>query len=305
MRSHLAKMSFSGKRGTPWGKMILAIGACTVIIFGLSEVAGRLLFETPSQNPYHFLYLTRGVCIALLSPLLAMCVLQKDRRYQNELMHRDRLALIGLLTSGIAHELRNPLSVIRTSLFLMKDKLPEDFAAAHHIERVEKHVRSAQEVVDSLLTLARGGEVNIVSVPMAEVIEEVGCLITAHDWEKVDIDLPTSQAVVRGDRNLVRIVVLNLVLNALHAVRERGGGRVQVHTQTDGQLVTTCVTDNGPGLSRDAVALLGKPLSTRKSGGTGVGLALSGLLMQKLKGKMEVESIEGVGTTFSLILPAA
>ncbi len=246
-------------------------------------------------------------------------VIQNSRSYQ-QMKERDRLALLGQMAAGLAHEIRNPLGAIKGAAQLLAEPGPDekaDPASREFIGIILEEVDRLNRVVGNVLDLARPGGGAVVPIDVNGVVRRTIQILSAEpSGERVEIqqrlvpDLPR----VAIDPEQLRQVLMNLVKNALQAVSE--SGRVTVSTRVrfgrgtrsgkpEGAFVEVTVADTGPGISQKALDKLFLPFFTTKERGTGLGLAISQRIVQGAGGRIEVRSFEGKGSTFTVVLPAS
>ena len=243
---------------------------------------------------------------------------QKEAQYRKQMEQQmivtERLASLGTLSAGVAHEINNPLAIIRESAGWMRqlfarDELKniprhEDFAKA--LDKVEKSVERASRITHQLLGFVGKSESAVVEVNLTELAEEALQLIT-HEVQNRDIQIvrqmEPSLDPIWSDAYQIRQVLLNLLTNAIHAVNSEGTITIAVEDIGDSQAVT--VSDTGHGIARENLDKIFEPFfSTKPPGqGTGLGLFVSRGIIEKLGGTLEVASKIGQGTRFSIRLP--
>jgi signal transduction histidine kinase len=240
-----------------------------------------------------------------LNTLLDLDLALIEDAYQAEHLDRrrraERLAAIGQLGGGVAHELRNPLNVIKTSIYyLLNARNPTPEKRDEHLRRVERHVVLADGVITALSNFARMRVPDLKPVPVRQVAEEAiklnpppAAVAVAHDWPD---DLPP----VLADPDQLRIVFANLVRNAREAMPQ-GGTVALAGRRVDGHVEVT-VADTGVGIPPEHLARVMEPLYTNKARGLGLGLALARAILEKNKGSLRAASVPGRGTTFTLQL---
>ena len=223
-----------------------------------------------------------------------------------------RLSAISRLTGGVAHEIKNPLNAIalRLDLLLAKLEAPEGEPIdkedlAKDIDILSKEVLRLDRVVKTFLDFSRPVEVHLLRLDLAQLAREVCVLLTpqaklAHvELESEASDKP---AEMRGDPDMLRQVILNLVTNALEAMKE--GGKIIVKVSQKAQAVMLDISDTGPGIDpklRDRVFQL---YFTTKARGSGIGLAMTFRAVQMHNGTIDFASETGRGTTFHIKFPA-
>lgn len=236
--------------------------------------------------------------------------LYRAQRERLDRLHRaERLAAVGQLAAGVAHEIRNPLTAIRSTMqYLLRDLDPG--TPKHQlVEELLSEVDRINGTVGGLLSLSRSGEVRRVEMDLLEPLSKAVQLVQAQAAEKgVEIagDLALPESRVLGDAGQLKQVFLNLLLNALQAMS--GGGRIAVAARSwrpggGDPWVEVRVTDTGPGIPPDQLRRIFDPFYTTKRDGTGLGLAICHGIIEQHEGEIHLESRAGEGTTASVRLP--
>ncbi len=258
--------------------------------------------------------------IALLETLAGQLatVVENSRAYAR-VKERDRLAALGAMAAGLAHEVKNPLGAIKGAAQLLAESTSEGASVHDHefVGIILEEVERLDRVVSSILDYARvrTSEVDPIDVNAA-VRRTLQILAPSHgDQLEVDVELAESLPTARIDPEQLRQVVMNLVTNAAQAMG--GRGRVSVATTHRRSARATWpvtlangaveirVADTGPGISNKVLKNLFIPFFTTKAKGTGLGLAISQRIVQNAGGTIDVQTSAGVGTTFIVVLPAA
>jgi len=228
-------------------------------------------------------------------------------RAQAELAAAERLATVGKLAAGVAHEVGNPLSGILGYLSLAQARAKGDPQLGDFLQRIDAEVQRIDQIVRGLLDLGRSGRGAATDVSAAGVVENaVRLLGKGPDFEKVAVKLELPQdAVVRAESGALAQVVINLLLNAAQAMR--GEGSILVRAERAGGRWSLKVEDTGPGISAEAQAHLFEPFFTTKQAGqgSGLGLAISRHLVESMGGALEAANREEGGARFTITLPAA
>ncbi|HUY31933.1 MAG TPA: protoglobin domain-containing protein [Pirellulales bacterium] len=228
--------------------------------------------------------------------------------YQTEFSLRqqrsDRLAAIGQVAGGVAHELRNPLNVVKTSVYYLQNaKQPAPEKTRQHLDRIERQVRLADNVITALSDFARLPVPEMSPVPVEPCLREVLELNALPDSVAVSFDFPASPPAVLGDARQLKIVFGNLVRNARDAMPR--GGSLTLTGRQAGADVEIVVADTGVGVRREDLERIMEPLYSTKARGIGLGLAITRSILDKHGGKLEVASELGKGSRFTIRLPAA
>jgi signal transduction histidine kinase len=251
---------------------------------------------------------------------------QELRETQFQLVQQEKLALLGQLAAGIAHELRNPLGVITNSTYLLQLLLTNpDEMVSEHLALINDRVYEAEKIISALLKLSythvAEPAVTDLAGLTAEVLFEQPPPDNVTVSSLIDPNLPSAWI----DRQQIKQVLVNLVTNAYQAMPNGGALSISARVVSRGELssgareqgskaesslttphnyVALSLTDTGAGISPETQAKIFEPLYTTKARGIGLGLAISRNLVEINGGNIEVESVEGKGSVFTLILPA-
>jgi signal transduction histidine kinase len=223
--------------------------------------------------------------------------------YSDRLQRSERLAAIGQVAGGIAHELRNPLNVIKTSVYyLLHARNPSPEKKAEHLARIERHVVLADGVITALSNFAKLPVPSMAPFPVERCVREALEANPVPQRVQVVIDCPASLPPVLADADQVRIVFANLVRNACEAMPQ--GGRLSVAARAAGDGVEVAVGDTGVGIPPELLGRVMEPLYSTKARGLGLGLALARAILEKNQGTLRAESEAGKGSTFTVFLRA-
>ena len=224
-------------------------------------------------------------------------------------LHRaDRLAAMGQLAAGVAHEVRNPLTAIRSTM----QYLGSTVESSHRelIEELIGEVDRIDHIISGLLNLARTGNLQRSPVDLAELVEQTVRFLD-HRARKQGAEISASgdgPIVVDADPNQLRQVFLNLILNALQAIPESGSVCLETtveagRSQPANRWALVRIVDNGPGIPEEVLRNVLDPFFTTKSEGTGLGLPICHNIVEQHGGKLDIKSEVGEGTTVTISLP--
>jgi len=227
-------------------------------------------------------------------------------RTEEELRNRERLSSLGMLAAEVAHEVRNPLAVIRMLWHTALRGLQTSEAQGRDLHLIEAKLAQMNGILDRVLNLARSADPEIGAVDGTDLMEEVSLLTrTKLSTARIRVTKkipPRGEAVIRGDRPQLEQAVLNLVLNAVEAMPE--GGELRLGVQMREGNVLLSVQDSGRGMPKEIAARLFEPFLTRRPGGTGLGMALVRRTVEAHGGSLKVDSQPGKGTRVEIRLPA-
>jgi two-component system NtrC family sensor kinase len=225
---------------------------------------------------------------------------------QGHLIQTEKLAAIGKLAAGVAHEINNPLTGVLTNSSLLLEDIPEGNPMREELQVIVDETLRCRKIVKGLLDFARQTKPQKQLVDMNGVVEDVLALVRNQaSFRNITLqtDLDAKLPAVMADRDQMRQVVLNIILNAAEAMPSGGSIRV-ISRKNGGGFVEVDVSDTGPGIPDDIKSKLFEPFFTTKKTGTGLGLAIAYGIMERHRGTIEVNSVQGHGTTISLRLPA-
>jgi two-component system NtrC family sensor kinase len=225
-------------------------------------------------------------------------------RKNKELIQIKKLAAIGTLAAGVAHELNNPLNNIYLSAQVLSKESGEDFRpqVKDAVSDILGQTVRVKRIVGDLLEFARGREPQRQMVNLNDLIRGIYKKLTVNT-EKVrfSLDSDPPDAVLAADPEQMEQVFINLFTNAAEAMPQ--GGELSVKVKSDNDAVTVLVTDNGKGIPKESQDKVFEPFFTTKDKGTGLGLAIVFNIVRKHYGEIRVASDEGKGTTFTITLP--
>lgn len=245
--------------------------------------------------------------IQSLNKILDLDLAKIEDAYQAEHLAQqqrgERLAAIGQVAGGIAHELRNPLNVVKTSVYyLLNAKSPTAAKQAEHLTRIERHVTLADGVITVLSSFAKMPVPNLQPFPVVQCVQEALETNPVPENVRVTLDCPPSLPPVLGDIDQLRIVFANLIRNAREAMPQ--GGILSIKGQMVNDAVEVTVTDTGVGITSDDIHRIMEPLYSTKARGLGLGLAIARAILDKNKGSMRLTSEVGKGSSFRVRLTA-
>ncbi|MCX8111082.1 MAG: ATP-binding protein, partial [Syntrophorhabdaceae bacterium] len=225
---------------------------------------------------------------------------------QAQLIKTEKLASIGQLAAGVAHEINNPLGTIMIYAHILQRGLDKDDPRREDIDLIISEANRAKEIVQGLLSFARETKLKPGPTNINDLLEDVlGLVINQSLFHNIKIekrfhdDLPT----IVADETKLKQVFLNIILNAAQAME--GNGRLIISTTLDKNYIKIRIQDTGPGIPPEIMGNLFSPFFTTKEKGTGLGLAISYGIIERHMGKIDVETELGKGTAFIIYLPVS
>ncbi|HDV0906799.1 TPA: two-component system sensor histidine kinase AtoS [Escherichia coli] len=240
----------------------------------------------------------------MIGALVIFSDLTARKETQRRMAQAERLATLGELMAGVAHEVRNPLTAIRGYVQILRQQT-SDPIHQEYLSVVLKEIDSINKVIQQLLEFSRPRHSQWQQVSLNALVEETLVLVqTAGVQARVDFisELDNELSPINADRELLKQVLLNILINAVQAISARGKIRIQTWQYSDSQQAIS-IEDNGCGIDLSLQKKIFDPFFTTKASGTGLGLALSQRIINAHQGDIRVASLPGYGATFTLILP--
>ncbi len=242
-----------------------------------------------------------------IGALLTMRDAESVRKIEDEIELSRRLAAIGRLTSGVAHEVKNPINAVLVHLEVLREKLHAiDPDSRRHMDIIANEIQRLDRVVQTLVDFTRPVELRLGDLDLRRTVEEVALLAAPEAGRhgvKLERELPSNPLPVKGDGDLLKQALLNVVLNGVQAMPQ--GGMLTIRGHQEGGAVILEVQDQGAGIPDDVRDKIFNLYFTTKKGGSGIGLAMTYRVMQLHNGSVEFDSRDGEGTTFRLHLPVS
>jgi signal transduction histidine kinase len=225
---------------------------------------------------------------------------------QQQLLQSERLAAVGKLAARVAHEVNNPLAIIKTAICILRNQSHEDTLTNEHLKTIEEEINRIARILRELLDFSRPSPLEQM-VDVNAVIQSLEVLLAQNLQEKqiaLRVVLDPAVPRVRMSADHLKQVLFNLVRNAEDAMSS--GGNLRIQTAPTDAGIEVSVTDSGYGIAQEHIPYLFDPFFTTKADQGGMGLGLSVLygLIKNAHGRIEVESEVGKGSTFRVILPA-
>jgi len=240
----------------------------------------------------------------------AVAMYRRVIRSERRARRAERLAELGALTGGLAHELKNPLSTIQLNLQLLQEDLsPQNPVYGRLLNRltlVHRETGRLRDILDDFLRYAGKMELERKPVDLNALLDQMTDFFTPQaQANRVQARRrpATEPLVVNADARLIEQAVLNLMINAVHAMSEKSGGELILGARREENEAIIEVIDTGPGIPAEALAKIFDVYYSTKKGGTGLGLAMVKRIAEEHGGRMTVESQVGKGSSFQIRLP--
>lgn len=229
----------------------------------------------------------------------------------DKMVQADKLVLLGQLSAGVAHEIRNPLAAVNLNLQLLKRNLESDELSSNYVSLAMQGVERISRIVELTLNFSRPAMPKIESVNVNKIIPVALDLVTPVLKRKdieISLDLQESLPNTAADAKQIQQVFINLLTNASDAIKGKGNIKIKTFVEMgtkpiENNYVVTSIEDNGGGIIADDLQKIFNPFFTRKSEGTGLGLPITQRILHQHNGIIDVESQVNKGTCFYVKLP--
>ncbi|KPU45478.1 sporulation kinase E [Oxobacter pfennigii] len=228
------------------------------------------------------------------------------KKEQEKIQNQEKLALIGGMASGIIHEIKNPLSIIKGYSQLLKTKMKDETSKEYALN-IENASNDIDRFVKSLLDLAKPHPSAFTELSLNALVESIGIFMKDYLASRrisMYLNISPVEMKIKGDEDKLRQVILNMVTNSVDAMVDGADGIIEVNTRyidTSNEMILT-ISDTGKGMSKEQLRKIGTPFYTTKDSGTGLGLSICYQIINEHGGRIEVTSEEGKGTIFKIFL---
>ena len=243
--------------------------------------------------------LTNQIAVAIENAILHEKVLKRER----ELFRENKLASLGTVAAGMAHEIKNPLASVKGMTQILPENLEDKEFIGKYMNIIPRQIDRISSIVDDLLSFGRPRKLEKTMCSINEVVEDVLALVETQCFRKrieVKKDLDELPKLML-DRDQINQSILNIVLNSIDSMQD--GGILTISTSADRENILIEICDTGCGISRDNLSNIFDPFYSSKTFGTGMGLAVTYKIIDEHEGKIGVESEVGRGTKFRITLP--
>jgi two-component system NtrC family sensor kinase len=232
-------------------------------------------------------------------------IIKHNKEMEATLAQQGKMASLGVLSSGVAHEINNPLGVILGYASYIEGKLTPEDPNYNYVHEIKRESKRCRKIVQDLLSYARTPKPSLEETNINALLDQIVDFAANHtDMHHVTVVKDFAQGLpsIMADGDQMRQVAINLILNSGAAMQK--GGRLVVKTGLDGEEnITIAFSDNGAGIPKDNLEKIFEPFFTTKTKGTGLGLAITRQIVEQHHGKIMIESEVGKGTTVTVKLP--
>lgn len=228
------------------------------------------------------------------------------KKIHSQLFRSEKLASLGKLAAGVAHEINNPLTGILTNASLLRDDLPENDPKREDVDIIVKETIRCREIVKRLLDFARQTKPQKQLININNIIDNIILLVrnqTSFRNISIEKNLSNSIPEILADKDQIQQVFINIIINAAEAMSKGGSLKIESDLDINGEAIIVKFSDTGPGIPEHLKEKIFDPFFTTKENGTGLGLAISYGIIEQHGGDIDLDSTVGVGTTFKIKLP--
>lgn len=296
---------------------------CSLLSADAGEVLGRNIFEIGVLDAYlahinekeafkynnrYYLVTRRDFHVPLGKKILLIEDYTERHRYEMLTRQESKMIAIGELSAGFAHEIRNPLGLIRSYIYVLRKKKGKKLDD-HAFSVIDDSVDRINHLIENLLSFSRLSKENKVCVDYQAIVSSV-LELEKKNLEKNGITVKKTVRNGSGEplylnKDILELVLINLINNSIDALKETGreAGEIRLRISEEKDKLIICFSDNGQGIPEDRIASVFNPFFTTKDSGTGLGLYIVNSELSGIGGHISLESKYGEGTTFHIILP--
>jgi signal transduction histidine kinase len=279
-----------------------------LIFFFIAGYSGYIVVLWTQPTEWHELIISAvflfGALFVWLTIRLSLQTAAYLRRVEAELVHQEKLALLGQVADTVGHELRNPLGVINNAVYFLQAVLADaDETTREYLGIIKDEVADAERIVSDLLDAVRIKPPHLEEVGVGALIGKVLDKCDVPPSVTVRLDIPETLPIIRVDPSQIRQVFWNLITNGVEAMPDGGTLEIKAAEDRAAKTVTVSIQDSGSGITPEHQARLFQPMFTTKARRVGLGLVVVKNLTQANGGSVGVESEPGRGSTFTVSLP--
>jgi two-component system, sporulation sensor kinase B len=287
-------------------KQKLKISFLLTFVNTLIVISGVLFYIeefNPSIVPIFITYFILSHLLTIIIVVYIIETLREKEMNKIKLQQSERVKLIGEMAASVAHEVKNPLTIVMgfTQLLKSEENLTEKQLSS--IELIHSELQRAEKIIYDYLSLAKSKSEDVEEIDLAEVAQNVTKVMGSYaKLNQVSIvNNIQNSYYLSANQSEISQVLLNLIKNGIEAIEEKG--EIILNATKTGSNVEVSITDNGKGMTDEEVDRLGTSFYTTKTSGTGLGLLVCFKIIDSHKGKIDVKSKKGEGTSFTIVLP--
>ncbi|TWE08520.1 two-component system sporulation sensor kinase B [Neobacillus bataviensis] len=283
------------------------LGAVFVTIFTIAFYLSTLAAVLPALNKEFWLLAVYAVPTYALVMTIIMILIEKiidNIKTRNSSLQSERLNVLSDLSASVSHEIRNPLTVTNGFLQLLNKSETLTVEEKTYIEYALLELKRAENIVSDFLAFAKPQSENMIYSNLKEETEYVKNIITPYaNMHQVDVQYAFQNSLsFKYDKNQIQQCLINLYKNGIEAMKEKGGV-LSIEVSEQQKEIVIKIEDNGIGMTKEEVLRLGNPYYSTKKEGTGLGMLMVYSTINKVNGKIQVDSEMGRGTTFTISIP--
>ncbi|MBP2002254.1 two-component system sporulation sensor kinase B [Paenibacillus shirakamiensis] len=284
------------------------IAATTISFFNVSCYLSILSFTQYLHSPqYNILVWNALITYGGMTGILMLLIekIMTNTKNRDRILQSERLNVVSELAASVSHEIRNPLTVTSGFLQLLNRSKTLTSEEKGYVEMSLQELERAEKIVSDYLSFAKPQTPFMVFSDLSAELEYTKNIIVPYaSIHKVEVVFSFHNTLTTiYDRNQIQQCLINLYKNGIEAMKETGGGTLFIDISEKKQQIIISICDTGVGMSKEEISRLGKPYYSTKAEGTGLGMLMVYTTIHKLKGKIEVVSDKGKGTTFLITIP--
>ncbi|MFT8321276.1 MAG: ATP-binding protein [Bacillus sp. (in: firmicutes)] len=280
--------------------VILMLVCNTLIILAVVERIGE---THNSVLPSFILYFYGSHFVTVIIVIYLIETLQDKEQNKEKLQQSERIKIVGEMAASVAHEIRNPLTVVKGFIQLLKSDHNLTTKQVSSIDLIQSELLRAENIINDYLSLAKTKVTSPEQIDIKEVISQVVEVTEPFALlNNVTISNKLNKSLyIEANRNEISQVFLNIIKNGIEAIEEKG--ELIIHAEKRGMNIGICITDTGRGMTEEQIKRIGSPFYTTKDQGTGLGTMVCFKIIHNLRGDIKIRSKINQGTTFEIIIP--
>ncbi|MCE7793092.1 sensor histidine kinase [Salipaludibacillus sp. CUR1] len=281
----------------------IKISVCLTLLNNVLILTGIYFFMERDVLPGFFAYFMLSHLVTIILVVFIIETLKEKEQNKIALQQTERVRLIGEMAASVAHEIRNPLTVVKGFVHILKNEENLTDKQKSSLKLMDSELERAEKIITDYLSLAKSEKKNDTEIDVREIIKNTADVVEPYALMNgtTITNCIDSPYYVRGNASDLGQVFLNLFKNGIEAID--GKGEIAINAVKNGDLVDITICDTGRGMSEEEIKRLGTPFYTTKDQGTGMGTMLCYKIIDNLNGQIKVKSTRGEGTAFTISLP--